>query len=236
MRRSSDMTTNGWLQFLIFFLVLWACMRPLGIYMAQVFSGKIKFLRPIEGVIYRVCGICADEEMTWQQYAVAMLLFSFVSLLLTYLIQRIQLFLPWNPQHLARAEAFLAWNPAASFTANTNWQAYTTDTTMSYFTQMAGLAYHNFLSAAVGIAVAVALVRGITRKQSPTIGNFWVDTTRAILWILLPICLVVAPVLIGQGVIQNLKPYTNVATLQKGNQVIAQGPVASQEVIKELGT
>src|SRR3984885_8092192 len=213
-------------------------MRPLGIYMAQVFSGKVRFLRFVETIIYRVCGICADEEMTWRQYAVAMLLFSFVSLLLTYLIERIQLFLPWNPQHLPGVEEFLAWNTAASFTTNTNWQAYTTDTTMSYFPQMAGLAYHNFLSAAIGIAVAVALVRGIVRRQSATIGNFWVDTTRAILWILLPICLLVAPILIGQGVIQNLKPYTTVTTLQHGQtpQTLAQGPVASQEVIKELGT
>jgi K+-transporting ATPase ATPase A chain len=234
------MTANGWLQFVVFFAVLLLLMRPLGLYIARVLEGQKTFLdpllRPIERLIYRACGIQAEQEMSWQQYSIAMLIFSFVSLLLTYLIERAQAFLPWNPQHLAGVAPLLAFNTAVSFTTNTNWQAYTPETTMSYFTQMAGLAYHNFLSAAIGIAVAIALVRGIARKQSATIGNFWVDTTRSILWILLPICLVVAPVLIGQGVIQNLKPYTNVATLQKGGQVIAQGPVASQEVIKELGT
>jgi potassium-transporting ATPase potassium-binding subunit len=234
------MTANGWLQFVVFFAVLLLLMRPLGLYIARVLEGQKTFLdpvlRPIERLIYRVCGIHADQEMTWQHYSVAMIVFSFVSLLLTYIFERAQAFLPWNPQHLAGVDPMPAFNTAVSFTTNTNWQVYTPETTMSYFTQMAGLAYHNFLSAAVGIAVAIALVRGIARKQSATIGNFWVDATRTTLWILLPICLVVAPVLIGQGVIQNLKPYTNVSTLQKGSQVIAQGPVASQEVIKELGT
>jgi potassium-transporting ATPase potassium-binding subunit len=234
------MTANGWLQFVVFFAVLLLLMRPLGLYIARVLEGEKTFLdpllRPIERLLYRACGIQADQEMSWQQYSVAMLIFSFVSLLLTYLIERVQYFLPWNPQHLTGVTPKLAFNTAVSFTTNTNWQSYTPETTMSYFTQMAGLAYHNFLSAAIGIAVAVALVRGITRKQSPTIGNFWVDTTRATLWILLPICLVVAPVLIGQGVVQNLKPYTAITTLQHGSQTLAQGPVASQEVIKELGT
>ena len=236
------MTANGWLQFAVFFAVLLLLMRPLGLYIARVLEGGKTFLdpllRPVERLLYRACGIKADQEMSWQQYSVAMLIFSLVSLLLTYLFERAQAFFPWNPQHLAGVAPATAFNTAVSFTTNTNWQVYTPETTMSYFTQMAGLAYHNFLSAAIGIAVAVALVRGIARKQSATIGNFWVDTTRTILWILLPICLVVAPVLIGQGVIQNLKPYTTVTTLQHGQtpQVIAQGPVASQEVIKELGT
>src|SRR3984885_9225914 len=234
------MTANGWLQFFVFFAVLLLLMRPLGLYIARVLEGRKTFLdpllRPIERLIYRACGIQAEQEMSWQQYSIAMLIFSFVSLLLTYLIERVQAFLPWNPQHLAGVAPVLAFNTAVSFTTNTNWQAYTPEATMSYFTQMAGLAYHNFLSAAIGIAVAVAMVRGIARKQSPTIGNFWVDTTRATLWILLPICLVVAPVLIGQGVVQNLKPYTAITTLQHGSQTLAQGPVASQEVIKELGT
>jgi K+-transporting ATPase ATPase A chain len=234
------MTANGWLQFVAFFAVLLLLMRPLGLYIARVVEGKKTFLdpllRPIERLFYRACGIHADQEMSWQQYSVAMLIVSFVSLLLTYLIERVQGILPWNPQHLAGVAPALAFNTAVSFTTNTNWQSYTPETTMSYFTQMVGLAYHNFLSAAIGIAVAVALVRGIARKQSTTIGNFWVDTTRVILWILLPICLVVAPVLIGQGVIQNLKPYTAITTLQHGAQSLAQGPVASQEVIKELGT
>ena len=211
------MTANGWLQFALFFGVMLLLMRPLGLYMARVVEGQKTFLdpvlRPVERLLYRSCGIEADREMSWQQYSVAMLLFSLVSMLLTYLIERAQHFLPWNPQHLAGVAPALALNTAASFTTNTNWQAYTPETTMSYFTEMVGLAYHNFLSAAIGIAVAVALVRGIARKESSTIGNFWVDTTRVILWILLPICLLIAPVLIEQGVIQNLKPYTVVSPL-----------------------
>lgn len=230
------MTANGWLQFLIYFVVLLVCMRPLGIYMARLFNGEIKFLRPLEQVIYRGCGIDDNREMNWRQYAGAMLLFSFVSLLFTYLIERLQHVLPWNPQHLPGVPAFLAWNTAASFTTNTNWQAYTNDVTMSYFTQMAGLAYHNFLSAAVGIAVAIALVRGIARRESKTIGNFWVDVTRSCLYILLPLCIVFALLLVSQGVIQNLRPYTVAHTLEHQTQTIAQGPVASQEAIKELGT
>src|SRR5262249_29047327 len=154
-------------------------MRPLGLYIGRVLQGEKTFLdpvlRPVERLLYRLCGIHAEQEMSWQQYSVAMLLFSLVSLLLTYVIERAQQWLPWNPQHLGGVAPATAFNTAASFTTNTNWQVYTPETTMSYFTQMAGLAYHNFLSAAIGIAVAVALVRGITRKQSPTIGNFWVD-------------------------------------------------------------
>ncbi len=236
------MTAHGWLQFVVYFAVLLLLMRPLGLYIARVLEGERTFLdpvlRPTERLLYRACGIQAEQEMNWQQYSVAMLMFSCVSLLLTYVIERTQGLLPWNPQHLAGVAPALALNTAASFTTNTNWQSYTPETTMSYFTQMAGLATHNFLSAAIGIAVAIALVRGIARKQSATIGNFWVDTTRVILWILLPICLVVAPVLIGQGVIQNFKPYTTISSWQHGQapQTLAQGPVASQEVIKELGT
>ena len=236
------MTANGWLQFLIFIALLLALMRPLGLYMARVLEGERTFLspllRPIERVIYRVCGIHSDEEMTWRGYTVALLLFSLVSMILTYVIERVQHFLPWNPQRLAGVAPDLAWNTAASFTTNTNWQSYTPETTMSYFTQMVGLAYHNFLSAAIGIAVAVALVRGIARKESKTIGNFWVDTTRSVLYILLPICLIYAGVLVEQGVVQNLKPYTTVATLEQPSQTqtIGQGPVASQEAIKMLGT
>jgi potassium-transporting ATPase potassium-binding subunit len=230
------MTTNGWMQFAVYFVVLLVCMRPLGIYMARVFSGDYKFLGFLEKPTYRLCGVHDGEEMTWQEYTVAVLLFSFVSLVLTYLIERAQLHLPWNPQHIAGVEPFLAWNTAASFTTNTNWQAYTTDLTMSYFTQMAGLAYHNFLSAAVGISTAIALVRGIARKESKTIGNFWVDATRTCLYVLLPLCIVGALVLVSQGVIQNLHPYTIAHTVENQTQTIAQGPVASQEVIKMLGT
>jgi K+-transporting ATPase ATPase A chain len=230
------MTLNGWLQFLIYFILLLVCMRPLGIYMAGVFSGKLNFFSPVEKVLYRLCGVTRDKEMDWREYTTAMLLFSFVSLLLMYFIERLQHFLPWNPQHVPGLASLLAWNTAASFTTNTNWQAYTNDLTMSYFTQMAALAYHNFLSAAVGIAVAIALVRGISRRESKTIGNFWVDTTRATLYVLLPICIVYALVLVSQGVIQNLHPYTVAQTLEHQSQTIAQGPVASQEAIKMLGT
>ncbi len=236
------MTANGWLQFLIFFGLLLALMRPLGIYIARVLEGERTFLspvlRPIERLIYKLSGIQAEQEMSWRQYSVALLLFSFVSMLLTYVIERVQHLLPWNPQHLAGVAPDLAWNTAASFTTNTNWQSYTPESTMSYFTQMVGLAYHNFSSAAVGIAVAIALVRGIARKESKTIGNFWADTTRAILYILLPLCLIYAGALVEQGVVQNLKPYTAVATLEQPTQTqtIGQGPVASQEAIKMLGT
>jgi len=230
------MTLNGWVQFLIYFVVLLLCMRPVGIYMARVFSGQTKFLRPVENVIYRLCGVRSEEEMNWREYAVAMLLFSFVSLLLTYLIERTQQFLPWNPQHLPALAPDLAWNTAVSFTTNTNWQAYTPETTMSYFTQMVTLAYHNFFSAAMGIAVAIALVRGISRRETKLIGNFWVDTTRACLYLLLPVCMAYSLVLVSQGVIQNLHPYTAVQTVEHATQTIAQGPVASQEAIKMLGT
>jgi potassium-transporting ATPase potassium-binding subunit len=236
------MSLNGWLQAAVLFAVVLALMRPLGIYIARVLEGEKTFLdpilRPIERLIYKASGIDATVEMNWRQYAIAMLLFSGVSLLLTYVIERAQHFLPWNPQGLAGVAPDLAWNTAASFTTNTNWQSYVPEAVMSYFTEMVGLAYHNFLSAAVGIAVGIAFVRGIARKQSPTIGNFWVDATRAILWLLLPICLIVSPILIQQGVPQNLKAYTVAAPLEKSPtpQTIGQGPVASQEVIKMLGT
>jgi K+-transporting ATPase ATPase A chain len=230
------MTLNGWVQFLIYFLVLLLCMRPVGIYMVRLFNGEVRFLRPLENVIYRLGGVQSETEMDWREYTVAMLLFAFVAILLTYLIERTQQWLPWNPQHFAAVEPTLAWNTAVSFATNTNWQSYVPETTMSYFTQMVTLAYHNFVSAAAGIAVAIALVRGISRKETKLIGNFWVDTTRAALYILLPICVVYALFLVGQGVVQNLHPYTAVTTLEHGTQTIAQGPVASQEAIKMLGT
>ena len=236
------MNANGWLQSALLFGLVLALMKPLGVYMAKVLEREKTFLdpvlRPVERLIYRVSGIEADKEMNWREYTFAMLLFSFVSLLLTYLIERAQHVLPWNPQALAGVAPDLAWNTAASFTTNTNWQAYVPEAVMSYFTEMVGLAYHNFLSAAIGIAVGIALVRGIARKQSATIGNFWVDSTRAILYILLPICLIVAPILIQQGIPQNLKPYTVAAPLETPGtaQTIGQGPVASQEAIKMLGT
>ena len=251
------MTANGWFQIGFFLLVIFLITKPLGVFLAHVFSGEKTFLdpvlRPIEKFVYRLTGIDEKHEMRWTEYAVAMLLFSAVSMALLYLMERVQKFLPLNPQKFVNLEPGLAFGTAASFTTNTNWQAYSGESTMSYFTQMAGLAYHNFASAAVGIAVAVAVIRGIARKETDKLGNFWVDTTRCLLWVLLPICLVGSLVFVSQGVIQNLKPYTTVdliepQTLQVTGadgkittqtvtqQVIAQGPVASQEVIKEFGT
>ena len=236
------MTANGWLQAALFFAVLVALMRPLGIYMARVLEGQKTFLdpvlRPVERILYRACGINSAREMEWREYTFAMLLFSAVSLLLTYFVERAQHFLPWNPQGLAAVAPDLAWSTAASFTTNTNWQSYVPETTMSYLTQMLGLAYHNFGSAASGIAIAMVIIRGVARKQSKTLGNFWVDMTRCFLWILLPICLIYAPILVSQGVIQNMKAYTVAAPLEAPTQTqtIAQGPVASQEAIKMLGT
>ena len=239
------MTGNGWLQFLIFSAVLLASLRPIGTYLARVLEGERTWLdpvlRPIEKLIYKLGGVNASQEMSWREYAFALLGFSAVSLLLTYVFERIQgwglLAISWlNPQKLPGVEQALAWNTAASFTTNTNWQSYTPETTMSYLTQMAALAYHNFLSAAVGIAVAVALVRGIKRTSSSTIGNFWVDVTRSILYVLIPACVIFALVLVWQGVPQNLHPYTQATTLEAQTQTLAQGPVASQEAIKMLGT
>jgi len=200
-----------------------------------------------------VCGIDDTKETGWKDYGISMLLFSGVSLFLLYLIERTQQWLPLNPQKLPDLAPDLAWNTAVSFTTNTNWQSYVPETTMSYFTQMAGLAYHNFTSAAVGMALAIAVIRGVARKESKTIGNFWVDCTRSLLWILLPLCIVLALALVSQGVVQNLHPYTQATlvepqTVEKQapdgtksrdtvtTQVIAQGPVASQEAIKMLGT
>jgi len=234
------MTANGWLQFAVFSAILLASVRPVGAYLARVLEGERTWLdpllRPIERLIYKLSGVNADHEMNWREYAFALLGFSVISLLMTYGIERLQALLPWNPQKLAAVGPDLAWNTAASFTTNTNWQSYTPETTMSYLTQMAGLAYHNFLSAAVGIAVAVALIRGIKRTVSGTIGNFWVDSTRVLLYVLLPASILYALVLVAQGVPQNLHPYTQATTLEGQTQTIAQGPVASQEAIKMLGT
>src|SRR5271154_3881348 len=251
------MTANGWLQLVVFFAVLLLLMRPLGLYIARVLEGQKTFLdpllRPTERLLYRACGIQAEQEMSWQQYSIAMLIFSFVSLLLTYLIERAQAFLPWNPQPLAGVAPALAFSTASSFTTNTNWQAYTPETTMSYFTQMAGLAYHNFASAAVGIVLAIAVIRGIARHESDNLGNFWVDLTRCFLWVLLPLSMVVALVFVSQGVVQNLRPNTKITLLDPQQvqvtgadgktstqdvreQEIVQGPVASQEAIKIFGT
>jgi K+-transporting ATPase ATPase A chain len=243
------MTLNGLLQIAAFFLVILALTKPLGEFMTRVFAGERTWLhpvlRPLESGIYKLCGVKQDEEQRWTGYAASLLMFSLISLLLTYLMQRIQGLLPFNPQGFGTAHAAqgatamtpdLAFNTAASFTTNTNWQAYTPETTMSYLTQMAGLATHNFFSAAAGMAIAIALVRGFARHSSEKIGNFWVDMTRATVYVLLPLSVVIAVLFASQGVIQNLGAYSKVTTLEGGTQIIAQGPVASQEAIKMLGT
>ena len=251
------MTANGWFQIGLFFVLLLAITKPLGVYMARVFSGEKTFmdplLRPVERLLYRLTGVDEQHEMRWTEYAIAMLLLSGASMILLYAIERLQYWLPWNPQHFVNVAPDLAFNTAASFTTNTNWQAYSGETTMSYFTQMAGLAYHNFLSAAVGIALAIAVIRGIARREMETIGNFWVDLTRTILWVLLPVCVVVALFFVSQGTVQSLKPYVTAqlvdpqsvqvtaadgktTTQRVTEQTITLGPVASQEAIKMYGT
>jgi len=259
------MTANGWLQIIVFLALLLAVTKPLGIFMARVFSRERTFLdpvlRPVERLLYRLTLVDQEHEMRWTEYAFSMLLFSGVSMLVLYLIERVQQILPLNPQKFAAVAPDLAFNTAASFTTNTNWQNYGGEATMSYLTQMAGLAYHNFASAAVGIALAIAFIRGIARREKETIGNFWVDLTRTTLWVLLPACTVYALILVSQGTVQNFRPYDTVKLVepqqvphlgtdgkpvvgQDGkpvmdtvvDQVIAQGPVASQEAIKMLGT
>ncbi|MGB8116661.1 MAG: potassium-transporting ATPase subunit KdpA [Candidatus Sulfotelmatobacter sp.] len=260
------MTINGWLQILFFLALVFLVTKPMGVYMARVFSREKTFMdpvmRPIERLIYRLTAVDENHEMRWTEYAIAMLLFSAVSMVLLYAIQRLQGLLPFNPQKFAGVSpTHLAFNTAASFTTNTNWQAYAGESTMSYFTQMAGLAFHNFISAATGIALAIAFIRGIARRQMQTLGNFWVDMVRTCLWVLLPVSIVGALVLVSQGVIQNLRPYDKAALIEPmqvqkvgpdgkpmvgpdgkpvmdtvTQQTIAQGPVASQEIIKEFGT
>jgi len=251
------MTANGWFQIGLYLLAIFLVTKPLGIFMTRVFSREKTFpdpvLRPMERLIYRLCGIDEKHEMRWTEYGAAMLLFSGVSLILLYLMERMQQWLPLNPQHFANVAPDLAWNTAVSFTTNTNWQAYVPETTMSYLTQMAGLAYHNFASAAVGVALAIALIRGIARRESNTLGNFWVDLTRCFLSVLLPACRVGSLVLISQGTVQNLKPYATAQLLEPQTvqtqgpdgkaatqtitqQVIPLGPAASQEAIKMFGT
>ncbi len=238
------MTLNGWLQIALFFAAIAAVTVPLGAFMARVFARERTWfdpvLRPLERLIYRLTGVNETHEMRWTEYALAMLAFSMVSMAVLYVMMRLQALLPYNPQGLAAVAPDLAFNTAASFSTNTNWQSYVGETTMSYLTQMAGLAYHNFVSAAVGIALAIAFIRGIASRERDTIGNFWVDMTRASLWVLLPFCIAGALLLVSQGVVQNLKPYDRVHLVDGAGevkeQVIAQGPVASQEIIKEWGT
>jgi len=260
------MTANGWFQILLFFALVLLVTKPLGIFMTRVFNRERTFLdpvlRPLERSLYRITGVDEKHEMRWTEYAICMLLFSLVSMLVLYGLERLQGYFPLNPQKLGPVTpTAMAFNTAASFTTNTNWQNYSGETTMSYLTQMMGLAYHNFMSAAVGIVLAIAFIRGIARRQMPTIGNFWVDLLRCALWVLLPFCIVGALLLVSQGVVQNLKPYDTVKLVEPmqvqktttdgkpivdgqgkpvmdsvPDQTIAQGPVASQEIIKELGT
>jgi K+-transporting ATPase ATPase A chain len=234
------MTPNGIFQILLFIAVIIALAKPTGAFMAKIFAGERTWLhpilRPVETAVYKICGIDETAEQIWTRYAGSALVFSVVSLLFTYLILRVQQWLPLNPQGLGNVAADLGWNTAVSFTTNTNWQSYTPETTMSYLSQMIALATHNFFSAALGIAIAIAVVRGFARHSVRTLGNFWVDFTRATLYVLLPVATLAALLLCSQGVIQNLSPYTKVTGLEGTVQTIPQGPVATQEAIKMLGT
>jgi len=251
------MSVNGWLQISIFIASVLLLAKPMGSYMTRVFEKRRTWLDPVlepcERLLYRLTGVKAEEEMRWPEYGAAMLIFSATTMLLTYVVERLQHLLPLNPQHLSAVAPDLALNTAISFTTNTNWQAYTPESTMSYLTQMLGLATHNFWSAAVGLALAIAFIRGIARREMKTLGNFWVDLTRGMLWVLVPISAVFAVVLLSQGVVQNFKPYDTIKLLEPQTvsvtgvdgkvtttnvttQTIAQGPVASQEAIKMLGT
>ena len=236
------MTGIGVLEIAVFFAVLILVTKPLGLFMARVFQGQRTFLhpvmRPLERLVYKLCGIREEVEQRWTHYAGGVLAFSFLAFLFVYLLQRLQGYLPFNPQGFGGKliSPDLAYNTAISFLTNTNWQAYNPETTVSYLVQMAALAVQNFASAAVGMAVAVAMIRGFAREKSASVGNFWVDLTRATLYVLLPISIVAALLLCGQGAIQNLHPYTTVKTVEGATQTIAQGPVASQEAIKMLGT
>jgi K+-transporting ATPase ATPase A chain len=230
------MTLNGWLQILLFSLCVLLAAKPIGVYLVRVFDGSYRWLSWLERPIYRLCGVDEHEDQHWTRYAAGLMLFSVASMLLTYLVLRLQRVLPLNPQHLPAVSDRQAFETSASFTTNTNWQSYVGEQVMSYFSQMTQLAFHNFASAAVGIAAAVALVRGIARKSAGRLGNFWVDLTRCTLYILLPASVIIALIFVQQGVIQNFKPYLDLTTLEGAKQTIAMGPVASQEAIKQLGT
>ena len=234
------MTISGWVQIALFSVIVILITRPLGGYMTRVFNGERTFLspvlRPVERAIYWCCGVDEKEEQHWLTYAIALLFFSVAGFVTLYALQRLQWYLPFNPQGQTGIEPSSAFNTSVSFVTNTNWQSYVPETTMSYLVQMAGLTVHNFVSAATGIAMALALIRGFVRREAKTIGNFWVDLTRCTLYILIPISVVGALVLVWQGVPQNLGAYVDATTLEGAKQTIAQGPVASQEIIKELGT
>ena len=230
------MTANGWLQIAFYSVVLLALTKPMGLYILKVYDGSMTWLRPVERFLYRIAGVDPEEDQHWTQYTVAMLLFSLVSLLLTYLVLRLQHLLPLNPEHLPAVADRQAFETAASFTTNTNWQSYSGETTMSYFSQMTQLAFHNFTSAAAGVAVAIALARGIARRSAGRLGSFWVDLVRGTLYLFIPLSLVFALLFVQQGAIQNFLPYLEIPTLEGAKQTLAMGPGASQEAIKQLGT
>src|ERR1700735_1766608 len=236
------MTSSGILQIALFFALILVCVKPLGAFMANVFEGRRTFLHPVlrwlEVLTYKVAGVQEDVEQRWTQYTASVLAFSIFGFLLVYLLQRVQAYLPFNPQNFGTPNVTpdLAFNTAASFLTNTNWQSYSGESTLSYFVQVAGLAVQIFVSAAAGLAIAIAVIRGFARHEIRTLGNFWVDMTRSVLYVLLPISFIAALFLCSQGVIQNLKPNTTVTTVEGAKQVITQGPVASQEAIKLFGT
>lgn len=233
------MTLIGWLQILLFSAVILAITKPLGLYLVAVYDGRIRWLAPVEGVLYRVCGIDAKEDQHWTRYATALLLFSVVSMALTYAVLRLQHRLSLNPAHLPAVPDRQAFETAASFLSNTNWQSYAGESTMSYFSQMTQLTFHNFVSAAAGLGVAVALIRGIARTGTDAkgrIGNVWTDLVRGTLYVLLPLSLLLALLQVRQGTIQTFDAPVVVTTLEGGTQIIPLGPVASQEAIKQVGT
>lgn len=236
------MYTFGLFQILIYFILILIITKPLGLYLSIIFNGQVprfvKWLRPFKRYAYKLISVDESKETSWKEYTTSMLLFSLVGLVFSYLILRLQYFLPLNPQGYGAEQMTpdLAFNTATSFTTNTNWQAYVPETTVSYFSNMAALAIHNWMSAAIGIAIAIAVVRGFSREKSTTIGNFWVDITRATVYVLLPLCIIGGLIYVASGVPQNFNSYQEVTTLEGGKQLIAQGPVASQEIIKQLGT
>src|SRR5581483_10009073 len=234
------MTVSGVLHILIYFGIILALTKPLGAYMAMVFSGESnvskRYFRPVERAIYRIFMIDAEQEMDWKRYAFSVLAFSAIGFLFVYALLRLQGSLPLNPESLDGTSTHLAFNTASSFTSNTNWQAYGGESTLSYLPQMLGLTVQNFLSAAVGIVVVIVLIRGFSRRTTSDLGNFWVDVTRCTLWILMPLSIVLAALLISQGVIQNFNSYREVTTLEGAKQILAMGPAASQIAIKQLGT
>jgi potassium-transporting ATPase potassium-binding subunit len=230
------MTANGWLQILFFSVMVLLVTKPAGVYLLRVYDGSLRWLAPVERVIYRICGVDPEEDQHWTRYAAGLLLFSAVSMLVTYVALRLQGSLPLNPFARAAVPDRQAFETAASFTTNTNWQSYAGETMMSYLSQMLQLAFHNFASAAVGVAAAVGLARGIARRSAGGIGNFWVDLIRGTLYLFLPLSLILALLFVQQGAIQNFTHYVTVTTVEGVKQVLAMGPVASQSAIKQLGT